>query len=50
VLPGVFETRHEVVDAAKQAAELARSQPGSNVHNDQQYGNAYPQSLLFEPT
>ena len=49
VLPGVFETRHEVVDAAKQAAEIAMSQPGSNVHVDQHYGNAYPQSLLFGP-
>jgi EAL domain-containing protein (putative c-di-GMP-specific phosphodiesterase class I)/GGDEF domain-containing protein len=48
VLPGVFETRHEVVDAAKEAAVMAMSQPGSNVHVDQQYGNAYPQSLLFD--
>jgi hypothetical protein len=48
VLPGVFETRHEVVDAAKEAAVMALSQPGSNVHVDQQYGNAYPQSLLFD--
>ena len=49
VLPGVFETRHEVVDAAKRAAETAMAQPGSNVHVDQHYGNAYPQSLLFGP-
>ena len=49
VLPGVFETRHEVVDAAKQAAVVAMSQAGNNVHVDQQYGNAYPQSLLFGP-
>ncbi|HET7730504.1 MAG TPA: GGDEF domain-containing protein [Usitatibacter sp.] len=49
VLPGVFETRHEVVLAAKHAAQQALSQPGSGVYIDQQYGNAYPQSLLFGP-
>ncbi len=49
VLPGVFETRHEVVLAAKHAAQQALSQPGSGLYVDQQYGNAYPQSLLFGP-
>jgi EAL domain-containing protein (putative c-di-GMP-specific phosphodiesterase class I)/GGDEF domain-containing protein len=49
VLPGVFETRHEVVLAAKHAAQQALSQPGSGLYVDQQYGNAYPQSLLFAP-
>ena len=49
VLPGVFETRHEVVLAAKHAAQDAFNRPGSNVFVDEQYGNAYPQSLLFGP-
>ena len=49
VLPGVFETRHEVVLAAKQATDRAMEQPGNAVFVDQQHGNAYPQSLLFEP-
>jgi EAL domain-containing protein (putative c-di-GMP-specific phosphodiesterase class I)/GGDEF domain-containing protein len=48
VLPGLFETRHEVVSVAKQAVHQALSQAGSNVHVDQHYGNAYPQSLLFK--
>ena len=47
VLPGVFETRHEVVACAKQAAHQAMSRPGSQVHVDEQHGNAYPQSILF---
>jgi EAL domain-containing protein (putative c-di-GMP-specific phosphodiesterase class I)/GGDEF domain-containing protein len=47
VLPGVFESRHEVVSAAKQAAQHALAQAGSGIYVDQQYGNAYPQSLLF---
>jgi GGDEF domain-containing protein len=47
VLPGVFETRHEVVSVAKQAVHQALLQPGSSVYVDQHYGNAYPQSLLF---
>jgi hypothetical protein len=47
VLPGVFETRHEVVSVAKQAVHQALSQPGSSLYIDQQYGNAYPQSVLF---
>lgn len=47
VLPGVFERRHEVVAAAKRAAEAAKAHPGSAIHIDQQHGNAYPQSLLF---
>jgi GGDEF domain-containing protein len=48
VLPGVFETRHEVVLAAKQAADYALEQAGSAVYVDQQHGNAYPQSVLFD--
>ena len=47
VLPGVFDTRHEVVNAAKRAAEAAKAHPGSAIHVDQEHGNAYPQSLLF---
>ena len=47
VLPGVFESRHEVVSAARQAAHHAMAQPGSSIYVDQQHGNAYPQSLLF---
>jgi EAL domain-containing protein (putative c-di-GMP-specific phosphodiesterase class I)/GGDEF domain-containing protein len=49
VLPGVFESRHEVVLAAKHAAQHALAQAGSGFYVDQQYGNAYPQSLLFDP-
>jgi len=47
VLPGVFESRHEVVAVAKRAAEKAQAQPGDALHVDEQAGNAYPQSLLF---
>ena len=47
VLPGVFESRHEVVNAAKHSAQMAMAQPGSSYYVDQQHGNAYPQSLLF---
>ncbi len=47
VLPGVFESRHEVVGAAKRAAEAAMARPGSALYVDEQHANAYPQSLLF---
>jgi len=47
VLPGVFEKRHEVVNAAKRAAEAAKAYPGSAIFVDQELANAYPQSLLF---
>jgi EAL domain-containing protein (putative c-di-GMP-specific phosphodiesterase class I)/GGDEF domain-containing protein len=47
VLPGVFESRHEVVAVAKRAAEKAQGQPGDALYVDEQHGNAYPQSLLF---
>jgi EAL domain-containing protein (putative c-di-GMP-specific phosphodiesterase class I)/GGDEF domain-containing protein len=47
VLPGVFESRHEVVSAAKEAAQHAMARPGSAVYVDEHSGNAYPQSLLF---
>lgn len=48
VLPGVFESRHEVVAVAKRAADKARAQTASAIHVDHQHGNAYPQSLLFD--
>jgi EAL domain-containing protein (putative c-di-GMP-specific phosphodiesterase class I)/GGDEF domain-containing protein len=47
VLPGVFETRHEVMAAAKHAARQALAQLGSALHVDEQSANAYPQSILF---
>jgi hypothetical protein len=47
VLPGVFETRHEVMAAAKHAAQQALARTGSAIHVDQEHGNAYPQSILF---
>jgi EAL domain-containing protein (putative c-di-GMP-specific phosphodiesterase class I)/GGDEF domain-containing protein len=49
VLPGVFESRHEVVAAAKHAAQLALARTSSAVHVDMDHANAYPQSLLFGP-
>ena len=48
VLPGVFESRHEVVAVAKRAAEKAQAQAASAVYVDEQHANAYPQSLLFD--
>jgi hypothetical protein len=48
VLPGVFESRHEVVAVAKRAAEKAQAQPHDAIYVDEQHGNAYPQSLLFD--
>ncbi|HUQ28598.1 MAG TPA: GGDEF domain-containing protein [Usitatibacter sp.] len=47
VLPGVFESRHEVVAVAKRAAEKAQGQSADAIYVDEQHGNAYPQSLLF---
>jgi GGDEF domain-containing protein len=47
VLPGVFESRHEVVAVAKRAAEMAQAQAGSAIYIDHAHANAYPQSLLF---
>jgi hypothetical protein len=49
VLPGVFETRHEVVLAAKHAAQDAFARSGSTEYVAEQHGNAYPQSVLFGP-
>ena len=50
VLPGVFDSRHEVLAAAKHAAQLAIARTGSAVHVDLDHANAYPQSLLFDPS
>jgi GGDEF domain-containing protein len=50
VLPGVFESRHEVVAAAKHAAQLAVARSGSALHVDVEHANAYPQSMLFDPS
>jgi hypothetical protein len=47
VLPGVFESRHEVMAAAKHAAQRALAQPGSAIYVDENAANAYPQSMLF---
>ncbi len=47
VAPGVFESRHEVVAAAKRAAEAAQARPGSALYVDERLGNAPPQALLF---
>jgi len=49
VLPGVFASRHEVVAAAKHAAQMALASTRSAIFVDEQQGNAYPQSLLFGP-
>ncbi len=47
VLPGLFESRHEVVAAAKHAAQRALACTGSALQVDEDNANAYPQSLLF---
>jgi EAL domain-containing protein (putative c-di-GMP-specific phosphodiesterase class I)/GGDEF domain-containing protein len=49
VLPGVYGSRHEVVAAAKHAAQMALAAIRSAVVVDEDRGNAYPQSLLFGP-
>ena len=48
VLPGVFESRHEVIAVAKRAADKAKANTASALHVDEDLGNAYPQSLLFD--
>jgi GGDEF domain-containing protein len=48
VLPGLFETRHEVVALAKQANHQAMELASSGVQVDEQHANAYPQSVLFD--
>jgi GGDEF domain-containing protein len=44
---GQFETRHEVVAAAKRAAEAAKSQPASAIHVDEAQEGLPSQSPLF---
>jgi EAL domain-containing protein (putative c-di-GMP-specific phosphodiesterase class I)/GGDEF domain-containing protein len=48
VLPGVFESRHEVIAVAKRAAAKAKAQTSGAIYIDQDLGNAYPQSVLFD--
>jgi EAL domain-containing protein (putative c-di-GMP-specific phosphodiesterase class I)/GGDEF domain-containing protein len=47
VLPGLFDSRHEIVAAARQAAQRALASPRSALAIDEERANAYPQSLLF---
>ncbi len=47
VLPGVFESRHEVVAAAKHAAQKALARTSSAIEVDRERANAYPPSLLL---
>ncbi|APV52509.1 hypothetical protein BWI17_16925 [Betaproteobacteria bacterium GR16-43] len=47
VLPGLFESRQEVLHTAKLACRMALRQPGSAVHVDDHHANAYPQSVLL---
>ena len=48
VLPGVFESRHEVRGSSPSALRRTRSRSrASAIHVDEQHANAYPQSLLF---
>jgi EAL domain-containing protein (putative c-di-GMP-specific phosphodiesterase class I)/GGDEF domain-containing protein len=44
---GQFETRHEVVAAAKRAAEAAKSRPASAIHVDEEAAGAAAQPPLF---
>ena len=48
VLPGVFDSRHEVLAAAKAASQRAARGPASALHVDEAHANAYPQSILLE--
>ncbi len=47
VLPGVFESRREVLAAARQAAREALRSTTSAVRIDRHHANAYPASVLF---
>jgi len=48
VLPGVFDSRHEVLSHAKAAALAAAGGSGSALHVDERCANAYPRSYLLE--
>lgn len=49
VLPGVFESRHDVWAEAKAAKARAARAGASALHVDERHANAYPASYLFEP-
>jgi EAL domain-containing protein (putative c-di-GMP-specific phosphodiesterase class I)/GGDEF domain-containing protein len=48
VLPGLFESRHEVLAAAKQACREAKAGPTGGVAVDDWSANRYPRSLLLD--
>lgn len=48
VLPGVFDSRHEVLAHAKAAAQRAAVSSASALHVDERCANAYPRSYLLE--
>jgi GGDEF domain-containing protein len=48
VLPGLYESRHEVLAAAKQAGRDASALPTSAFVVDDRSANRYPRSLLLE--
>ena len=47
VLPGLFESRHDVLLTAKLATRAALLQPSSAIHIDERHANAYPASVLL---
>jgi EAL domain-containing protein (putative c-di-GMP-specific phosphodiesterase class I)/GGDEF domain-containing protein len=49
VLPGVFESRHDVLLHAKAANGAVPRGPASALYVDERRGNAYPQSYLLAP-
>jgi len=48
VLPGVFESIHEVLAVARRAVQKAQAHTASAIYVDEELGNAYPQSVLFD--
>jgi EAL domain-containing protein (putative c-di-GMP-specific phosphodiesterase class I)/GGDEF domain-containing protein len=47
VLPGLFESRHEVLACAKQASQEAMKRPAGGFFVDEAHANAYPASMLW---
>ena len=47
VLPGIFESRREVLAAAKAARDRAAEAAGNALHVDERRANAYPRSYLL---
>ena len=47
VLPGLFESRHDVLLTAKLATRAALMQAASAIHIDERHANAYPASVLL---